>query len=111
MSGLAAAATPRQITRADRAGAASVAERLLADVVLAPETDAVPREPPGSEHQLDRPVVLMFFAAQIDRPGFWVTKASPSAVIASFESHLPRTVRSLGSGFGGSLVFAAYQWA
>jgi hypothetical protein len=110
LGGLASAASPRQADRANRAAAIGMAKRLLADVVLPRGTSEVSRQPAGSGGQLERPVTWLLFAAQVDRPAFWITNASQRAAIASVRAHLPRAARPLGSGYAGSTVFAAWGW-
>lgn len=105
------AATPAQVLHANQTAAASAADQVLGEVVLPAGTNVVPSEPAGDDHQLARPMELVLYRAEVDRDEFWTTTASPSAVIASFEAHLPAGAKSSGSGYNGPLtsVFASYS--
>lgn len=103
-----AASTPRQLVRANQRAASNAANRLLGEVVLPAGSEQVPTEPAGDEHQLDRPVALFFFAAEVDRHEFWTTTAAPSEVIASVRAHLPPGTVQTGSGFSGTAADASF---
>ena len=105
------AATPTRVLHEDRAAAITAADQMLGEVVLPTGSTQVPSEPAGDAHQLALPYDAPIYAAEVDRHEFWTTTASPSAVIASFEAHLPAGARSAGSAYSGSgsFVFAEYS--
>jgi len=102
------AASPAQVVRANQRAAGTDAEQLLGELVLPPGASRSPTEPAGDAHQLAHADELFFYAAEVERHEFWTTSASPNAVIASIEAHLPAGARSTGSGSSGSSVFASY---
>jgi hypothetical protein len=103
-----AVASPQQTARARRAIAVGVAKQLLDAVVLPAGTSEVRSEPSGDQRQLARPVMQLFFAAQVDLARFWTSSASPRAVIQSLKSHPPAGATPLGSGFAGSTEYVAF---
>jgi len=103
------AASPVRVLHANRKAAGAAAERLLGEVVLPADATEVPSEPAGDAHQLGRAMQLSFFDAQVDRHEFWTTTASPSAVIASVEVHLPAGAKWTGSGYSGTSMFVSYS--
>ena len=105
----AGAASPAQTLRANRQAAATAAEQLLGEVVLPAGATEVPAEPAGDVHQLDRANELSLFAAEVDRHRFWTTTASPGAVVASIEAHVPAGARWTGSGYSGTTMFVSYS--
>ena len=102
------AAPPGQVVSADRRAAISEADQLLGSVVLPAGSTSVTLSRSGAARSLAQPSERLFFAAQVDRDGFWMTDAAPSAVIASVRAHLPPGAKRLGYGFGGGEVFASY---
>ena len=103
------AATPAQVVRANRQAAVTAADQILGELVLPPGATEVPDEPKGDAHRLARSIELFFYAASVDRHDFWTTTASPSAVIASIEAHLPAGAKSGGSGYDSTSMFASYS--
>jgi hypothetical protein len=103
------ATSPAHVLRANRQAAGSAADQLLAEVVLPAGATEVPTEPAGDDHQLDRANALTFFAAAVDRHRFWTTAASPRAVVASIEAHVPAGAKWSGSGCSGTTMFVAYS--
>ena len=103
------ATSPAQVLRANRQAASSAADQLLGEVVLPAGATEVPTEPAGDDHQLDRANALTFFAAAVDRHRFWTTAASPRAVVASIEAHVPAGAKWSGSGYSGTTMFVAYS--
>ncbi len=106
------AATPRQTARANRQAAVRAANGLLGDVVLPPGATKISGE--TASGPLVEPLERLFLAAQVDRHAFWSTDASPSAVIATVQRHLPAGAKlnGSGSGFGpgSSDAFAVYTF-
>jgi hypothetical protein len=103
------ATSPAQVLRANRRAASGAADQLLGDVVLPAGATEVPSEPAGDDHQLDRANTLTFFAAAVDRHRFWTTDASPRAVVASIEAHVPAGAKWSGSGYSRTTMFVAYS--
>ncbi len=102
------AASPAQVVRANQRAAATQAEELLGELVLPAGATQVPTEPTGDAYQLAHAEELFFYAAEVERHEFWTTSASPHAVIASIEAHLPAGARSGGSGSSNTSVFVSY---
>jgi hypothetical protein len=102
------AASPAQVVHANQQAAVTAAEQMLGELVLPAGATQVPTEPAGDGQQLARNNELSFFAAEVDRHEFWTTSASPSAVIASIDAHLPAGARSSGTGYAGNSVFVSY---
>jgi hypothetical protein len=102
------ASSPAQVQRANRQAAVIAADQLLGEVVLPAGATQVPTEPAGDAHQLGQDDRLFFYAAQVERHQFWTTSASPSAVVASIEAHLPAGARPFGSSSTATSVFASY---
>jgi hypothetical protein len=103
------AGSPGQTVRANRQAAVGAADQLLGEVVLPAGATEIPSEPAGDEHQLERSIELALFAAEVDRHEFWTTTASPSAVVASIEAHLPAGAHRTGSGYSGGSMFVSYS--
>jgi hypothetical protein len=106
------AVTPAHTLGADRRAAIAAADVLVNGVVLPPDARRQAAEPSGDEHQLARPLELVFYAAEIDLHGFWSTGSAPAAVIAAVDAHLPPGARSTGSGSssgnGSTSMFVSY---
>lgn len=105
----AGAASPAQTVRANRQAAVGAADHLLGEVILPAGATEVPTEPAGDEHQLERAIELALFAAEVDRHEFWTTTASPRAVVASIDAHLPVGAHRTGSGDSGGSMFVSYS--
>ena len=102
------AASPAQVVHANQQAAVTAAEQMLGELVLPAGATQVPTEPAGDAYQLAHAEELFFYAAEVERHEFWTTSASPSAVIASIDAHLPAGARSSGSGYSGNSVFVSY---
>jgi hypothetical protein len=96
--GVAEAASPKQVAQANRALAIGNGDQLLDGLVLPSGASRVAKEPSGDDRWLDEGYSALWYAAEVDRVRFWVTAASPSAVITSVGDHLP----SDATGDGGS---------
>jgi len=103
------AASPAQVSRANRQAAVTAADELLGELVLPAGSAEVQAEPAGDAHLLLHPDVFSFFAAAVDRHQFWTTTASPSAVVASIEAHAPAGARQMASGYSGATEFVSYS--
>ena len=102
------AASPAQVGNANQRAAVTAAEQMLGELVLPAGATQVPTEPVGDANLLAHPDELFFYAAEVERHEFWTTSASPSAVIASIDAHLPAGARSSGTGYSGNSVFVSY---
>ncbi|MFZ0976248.1 MAG: hypothetical protein WAN22_28750 [Solirubrobacteraceae bacterium] len=102
------AASPAQVAHANQQAAVTAAEQMLGELVLPAGATQVPTEPVGDAYQLAHPDELFFYAAEVERHEFWTTGASPSAVIASIDAHLPPGARSSGTGYAGNSLFESY---
>lgn len=95
---------------ASRRAAQVAAGRLLAEVVLPSDARRLKQEPRGRHYELGRPWEGASFAAEVDRHAFWKTSASPSTVVAAFESHRPAGAKPLQSLSDGGWDAASYTW-
>jgi hypothetical protein len=102
------AASPAQIRNANQRAAVTAAEQMLGELVLPAGATQIPIEPVGDAYQLAHPDELFFYAAEVKRHEFWTTSASPSAVIASIDAHLPAGARSSGTGYSGNSELVSY---
>jgi hypothetical protein len=102
-------ASPAQVRRANHQAAFTAAGQLLGAVALPAGSTEVPTEPAGDAHQLARSNELSFFAAQVVRHEFWTTTASPAAVVATVEAHVPAGAKWTGSGYSGTTQFVSYS--
>jgi hypothetical protein len=85
------------------------ARRLLADVALPSGARPLKHEPRGRHSSLGAPWEGAIFAAEVDRHGFWKTSASPSAVVASFESHPPAGAKLGQAASSGGFAAATFE--
>ena len=102
------AASPAQVRNANQRAAVTATEQTLGELVLPAGATQVPIEPVGDAYQLAHPDELFFYAAEVERHEFWTTSASPSAVIASIDAHLPAGARSSGTGYSGNSELVSY---
>lgn len=93
---------------ANRRAANREAGRLLAEVVLPRGARRENQEPRGRRYELGGPWEGAIFAAEVDRHAFWKTTASPSAVVATFQSHPPAGAQPLQSLSDGGWSAASY---
>lgn len=102
------AAPAHEVVAANRQAAVAEAGRLLTAVILPAGSTALPQEPAGDTHSLATPLIGAFFAAEVDRHAFWTTSASPAAVVALFQAHLPPGAKLVSSISGRGSAGAAY---
>jgi hypothetical protein len=88
--GVAWAASPKQVAHANRALAVTSGDQLLDDLALPSGSTEVRREPAGDDRQLAQDDSVLWYAAEVDRVRFWVTSATPSAVLSSVTAQLPK---------------------
>jgi hypothetical protein len=97
----------------NRRAAEIEARRLLADVVLPAGARRLTGAPddhrPADDYFLHTPWVGAIFAAEVHRHAFWKTSASPSVVIASFQSHPPAGAKPGQSFTDGGADGAAFE--
>ena len=98
------AASPAQVGNANQLAAVTAADEMLGELVLPAGATEVPAEPVGDAYLLAHPDELFFYAAEVERHQFWTTSASPRAVIASIDAHLPAGAHSSGPANAATAV-------
>jgi hypothetical protein len=107
--GVAEAASPKQVAQANRALAIGNGDQLLDGLVLPSGATQVRKEPSGDAGQLERGDAALWYAAEVDRVRFWVTSATPAAVISSVGAHVPKGAASGGIGWSGSPDASSFE--
>lgn len=103
----AGAITPAQGRHA-RALAQAAATRIAGEVVL-PAGATQSATEPADAHQLTHPLFLFAYATSADDHAFYLTSATPDAVIATVKAHLPAGARQAGYVYGGGMSAVEYS--
>jgi hypothetical protein len=107
--GVAEAAPPKQAARANRALAIVNGDQLLNGLALPSGVTQVAKEPSGDDGALARSTTPLFYAAEVDRARFWVTAATPSAVLSAVIAHLPKDTTGGGCCTPGQDNFESWS--
>ncbi len=103
------AASPIHTGHTNRSHAIALADQMLDLVVLPAGATRIPAAPKIAGNFLDGPFMRYLIVSQVDRSRFWTVPAPPTALMASFEAHLPKGATAAEATSGGSEFQAAYS--